>query len=313
MSRLLPPAALAVALAAACLKPDPPAPDVVARIGALPVRYAQFEEHLKRTVGDPDSVLASDVLSQLFDQFLDEEVLFRLAVDRGLVAAGAEPPRRPAIEALLAEDAAQGPSDAEVAAYYDRHRADFARPERVQLRQILTEDRSTAERALAEIKGGADFIDVARRLSLAPGASSGGLQGELARGDLPPAFADEIFRLAPREVSRIIPAEYGFHIFQVTERSAAEVVPLGEARAEIVAQLRRQRGDRRLAELVGQGRSRYNVEVYGRNLPFDYRGSYSNGSGRRGQPHRPAGQRPDRDALRLRAPQRRNGARDLAA
>lgn len=277
MSRLRPLTALLVALAAACLEPDPPAPDVVAQIGAQPVRYAQFEEHLRRTVGDPDSVLASDVLSQLFDQYLDEEILFRLAADRGLVVAGQESARRSAIEALLAAEADAEPSEAEIAAFYDRHRTEFARPERVQLRQILTEDRATAERALAEIERGADFALVARRLSRDPSAASGGLQGELARGDLPPAFADDIFRLAPGEVSRIIPAEYGFHIFQVTERSAAEVVPLAKARDEIVAQLRRQRGDRRLAELVGQGRSRYNVEVYGRNLPFDYRGSYSDG------------------------------------
>lgn len=278
MSRRLVLAGLLVVWAA-CLRPDPPAPDVVAQIGRQPVRYAQLEVHLKRTVGDADPVLASDVLSQLFDQYLDEEILFRLALDRGLVV-DEDPSRRSAIDALLAEGAAAEPGDAEVAAYYDRHRDEFDRPERVQLRQILTEDRAGAERALAEIKGGADFAEVARRLSRDPGASSGGLQGELSRGDLPPAFADEIFRLSPGEVSRIIPADYGFHIFQVTERFAAEPVPLAKARAEIVAQLRRQRGDRRLAELVQEGRNRYNVEVFGRNLPFDYRGSYSDGNDR---------------------------------
>jgi parvulin-like peptidyl-prolyl isomerase len=259
------------------MRPDPPAPDVVAQIGQQPVRYAQLEEHLKRTVGDSDSVLASDVLSQLFDQYLDEEILYRLAIDRGLVA-GADPSRRVAIDALLAEASEAEPSEAEVAAYYDLHRAEFDRPERVQLRQILTEDRAAAERALAEIKDGTDFGEVARSLSRDPSASSGGLQGELARGDLPPAFADEIFRLSAGEVSRIVAADYGFHIFQVTERFAAEVVPLAKARAEIVAQLRRQRGDRRLAELVQEGRNRYNVEVFSRNLPFDYRGSYSDGN-----------------------------------
>jgi parvulin-like peptidyl-prolyl isomerase len=75
-------------------------------------------------------------------------------------------------------------------------------------------------------------------------------------------------------VSGLVPAEYGFHIFQVTERRPAEVVPLAQARGEIVAKLRQQRADRLLRSLVQQARTRYNVVVYERNLPFGYEGSY---------------------------------------
>jgi O6-methylguanine-DNA--protein-cysteine methyltransferase len=265
---------LLLLLAAACQRTPPPSPDAVARIGDAEVRYAEFESYVTRTVGDA-GVLGSDVLSELFDQFLDEKLLTRLAVDRKLVrrAAGTAAPRR-AIDALLQRDLQQEPAPAEVARYYQAHQAEFSRPERVRVRQILTEDRGTAEKALHEIARGASFAEVARRLSRDPSAASGGDQGELARGDLPPAFAEVIFSLKPGQVSGLVPAEYGFHIFQVTARQPAEVVPLAEARGEIAAKLRQERADRLLRSLVQQARTRYNVEVYERNLPFGYEGFY---------------------------------------
>jgi len=265
---------LLLLLAAACQRAAPPAPDAVARIGDSEVRYSEFESYVTRTVGDA-GVLGSDVLSELFDQFLDERLLARLAVERRLMGekGAAAAPRR-AVDALLQHDLQREPGAAEVAHYYQAHRGEFSRPERVRLRQILTEDRGAAERALREIAAGAAFPEVARRLSRDPSAPTGGDQGELARGDLPPAFAEIIFNLQPGEVSGLVPADYGFHIFQVTARLPAEVVPLDEARGEIAGKLRQERADRLLRSLVRQARNRYNVVVYERNLPFGYEGSY---------------------------------------
>ena len=270
--------ALAILPLAGCQRQTaPPAPDAAARIGIEDVRYSDFEAYLKRTVSGTDGVLGSDVLSQLFDQFLEERLLVRLAIDRKVVR-GAEGTsgQRAAIEALLASRQPRDPaSAADVASYYEAHRQDFARPERVKLRQILTQDRATAERALKEISRGTDFAEVSRRLSRDPGATAGGYQGELSRQDLPPSFAEVIFGLKTGEVSRLVPADYGFHIFQVTEREPAQVISLDAARPEILSRLRQERADRLLQSLVQEARGRYNVVVNGRNLPFDYEGFYS--------------------------------------
>jgi hypothetical protein len=268
-------AALLVGLAIGCQREAPPGPDVAARIDGAEVRYAEFEDYVTRVAGDAEGGLASGVLSQLFDQFLDERLLERLAADRG-VARGRG--GRRAVDGLLAASLAAAPDEdeEEVARYYREHRGEFARPERVRLRQILTEDRAAAERAVAELAGGADFAVLARRVSRDPSSRAGGAQGELARHELPPAFADVIFALRPGEVSRIVPAGYGFHIFQVTARLPAEVVPLDQARGEIRERLRRERADRELAGLVRESREQYTVTVYERNLPFEYQGIYRN-------------------------------------
>jgi hypothetical protein len=260
----------------ACGRPEPPAPDVAARVGDQDVRYSEFEDYLERTADDSDSVLGSDVLSELFDQFLDEKILVRMAVDRKLlrVGKGTSGTPREAIDALLADGLQKEPTDQEVAAWYGAHRQEFVRPERVRLRQILTDDRASAERALQQLAAGADFAELARRLSRDPSAGTGGYQGELSRENLPPAFADVIFSLKPGEVSKVVPADYGFHVFQVMERFPAGVVPLDEARGEILERLRQERADRLLAGLVREGRTQYNVVVHRRNLPFNYQGSY---------------------------------------
>lgn len=264
--------AIPLLLFLACGRAEAP-PDVAATLGEEQVRYSEFESWMRRTVGDSEGVLASDVLSQLFDQFLDEKVLVRMAADAGLLPGG-EGGAREAKDALLEEGLTEEPVEAEVVRYYEAHRREFTRPERVRLRQILTEDRPAAERALQQLADGADFAELARQLSRDPSAATGGYQGELSREDLPPAFADVIFSLRPGEASPIVPAEYGFHIFQVVARSPAGVVPLEEARGEILERLRQEQADRHLAELVREGRSQYNVEVHARNLPFNYQGSY---------------------------------------
>ncbi len=288
LRRILASPALLPALAAACWlgaagcrqRPPQPAPDVAARIGASEIRYSEFQVYLSQSVGDADTVVASDVLSQLFDQFLDERLLLRLARDRGLVPAGAT--SRQAIDALLHAAGGAPPPEGEIAAWYQAHAQDYARPERVRLRQILTEDRRSAQQALAALQRGEDFAAVARRLSHDAGAAAGGYQGELARSDLPPAFVDAIFSLRPGQVSQILPAEYGFHLFQVLEKLPAEVVPLAAAHDQIADRLRRVRADRTVASLVQDARGRYNAKVYERNLPFEYEGSYR--ENRRSQP-----------------------------
>jgi parvulin-like peptidyl-prolyl isomerase len=263
---------VAALLAAGCGRgAPPPGPDVAARIAGADVRYEEFELYLRRNVGEGAGALASQALSRLLDEFLSEESLRRLAVDRGLVDPAAE--RAQAAEALLAAAPRPAPTAAEIAAFYAAHLADYERPERVELRQVLSEDRTAAERARRELAAGAPFATVVSRLGAA-GTSASGELGTLARDELPAAFADAVFGLRDGEVSPVLAAEYGFHVFQVVRRLPAETLPLEAARADVVRRLAGESADRAHRELVAAARSRYAVEVYDRNLPFNYRGAF---------------------------------------
>lgn len=267
---------LAMATLLACNEPlATTAPDSVARFAGREVAYDRFEEYLEQNLGGVDSALPSEVLSQLLDQFLDELLLAQLATERGL--ATPETPSRRAVMALLsAENARVEPGPESISTYYREHQGDFSRPERVRLAQILVEDRATAEEVLEALASGEDFAAVAERLSQAPGVESGGDQGELARGDLPPAFVEPIFSLSPGQTTPIVEADYGFHIFRVLEKRPAEELPLAAVEEEIREILRRQAADQRLSQLTREARNRYTPKVYERNVPFNYLGRYGN-------------------------------------
>ena len=247
------------------------APDVVARIDGREVRYAEFELYLKENSVVSKAVLGSDVLSGLFDQFLEEELLRRLAVEEGLVDEAA--PRRAAARTLLTELLAAEVTEEHVDAYYRSHPEEFRAPERVELRQLLVEDRSQAEMARSEWLAGSSYEELVRRYAGNPKAHRSS-EGQLAREDLPPVFADTIFSLELGEISEIVAADYGFHIFQVIRRMSAEVIPLEEVERTLRRRLSGLQADRELRRLVEEARGRFEVRIFKRNIPFNYRGLY---------------------------------------
>ena len=82
----------------------------------------------------------------------------------------------------------------------------------------LSERRARAEKALAQIKSGVDFRQVAASFSDAPDAVQGGTMGwrELAR--LPAIFAEAVKGLKNGEVSAVLRSPNGLHIVRVNER-----------------------------------------------------------------------------------------------
>jgi|CXWL01.1.fsa_nt_gi parvulin-like peptidyl-prolyl isomerase len=248
-------------------------PDTLARIGDHEVAVAEFSAYVEQQVGEEAPQLVPRVMSRLLDQFLDERLVVEGAVADGLVEAGVE--HRTALAALLKSAPLVEPSDDEVRRHYEAERAEYTLPERVRLAQMLIENRQRAEEALAELRRGADFAEVARRYSFDPNAPDGGLQGgQFAYADLPETFAARIFELEPGEITNVLSADFGFHIFKVTERLPGRVVPLEEAARSIRNRLREQKASAYVTEWVDEARRRYTVELYERNLPFAYQGRY---------------------------------------
>ena len=256
-----------------CRQLPPIAADVAVRIHGEELRYDQFETYLRDHLDATGPALDSEIQSRLFDQFLDQQLLIRLAVERGLVEPGVR--LRHAVEAVVASQPRTEWTEAQLRAYYHAHETDFRRSEEVALRQILVSDRDVAEQAHAAITAGESFARVAAQFSQEPNAQMGGEQGRLAREDLPAAYADLIFDLGAGEATGIVPADYGFHIFQVVERYPAELPSFQAVAGTIRQTLERQRVDELVAGFIDEARERYNVVVFRSNIPFDYQGDYA--------------------------------------
>lgn len=84
--------------------------------------------------------------------------------------------------------------------------------------------RARAEEALARIKAGQDFGQVAASYSEAADAMSGGLLEPRPADRLPTLYADAIASLKPGEVSGILRSPAGFHIVKLFERRGGSMV-----------------------------------------------------------------------------------------
>ena len=133
------------------------------------------------------------------------------------------------LPASLVTDSAVQVSDDEIRAFYGEHEEQFERQGRAVVtvlalrRQVTAADsaaaRQRAETLRAEIVGGADFADVARRESAdsASGAQGGDL-GRGARGRFVEEFESAAYALGPGQISQPVLTDFGYHLIRVDER-----------------------------------------------------------------------------------------------
>ena len=87
-----------------------------------------------------------------------------------------------------------------------------ASPEQIQAR------RARAEQALAQVKGGTDFRQVAASFSDAPDALQGGGMGWRDANRLPALFTDALQKMQSGEVTALLRSANGFHVLRLNER-----------------------------------------------------------------------------------------------
>jgi len=102
--------------------------------------------------------------------------------------------------------------------------------------------RESADRLIEQLKKGVDFAEIARQFSQSSTASSGGLLGWVAPGDLPPEIATAVQSLQPDTIAGPIRSEGGFHILKLLdERQLGESG--GQSRDDISTRIMRDRLD----------------------------------------------------------------------
>jgi len=139
----------------------------------------------------------------------------------------------------------------ELQAYYNQHQDEFRIPETVTVRHILIKtptpgpdgkvDQKAVDAAKAkaddiekQLKGGADFAELAKKYSEDPGsAQNAGLLPALKKGQTVPEFEQAAFNTPKGQMTGVIRTSYGFHIIKVEDRQSARLKPLDEVRAQI--------------------------------------------------------------------------------
>jgi peptidyl-prolyl cis-trans isomerase SurA len=162
----------------------------------------------------------------------------------------------------------------QVRRHYEANAERYSLAERVQLRMILIPvfpEAPPAEqahleafvRALhAELDGGADFGDMARRYSAGPGASEGGNLGWFERGQMVKPLEDVAFRLPAGALSSPIRNSAGFSILKVEAREGHVPQPFEAVEAQIREELYQAALVRRYEDWLQNGlRETHHVEI----------------------------------------------------
>ena len=142
------------------------------------------------------------------------------------------------------------PTDAELQSLYRSSPDKFQLPERVKIRHILLKSDASNDKEVKakiddlekQLKGGADFAELAKKVSQDPGsATKGGDLDYVVRGQTVKEFEAAAFSLPVNQISEPVKTTYGYHILQVQEKQPARTIGFDEARPVLIGQIRQRK------------------------------------------------------------------------
>ncbi len=237
-----------------------------------------LDEARKLSVQVPDEDV-EERISELRDSYDNEEEFLAALRDAGESLSDLREKTRNQIMArysaqskLMALEEEIVVSEDSILQYYQDNMDEYERPERVRVRQIFLLSRPSTderERALArleelriEIEAGADFAELAKLHSQAPGADKGGIIGWQERGDLVPVLDEPAFSLQVGVTSEVLQTAGGVHLLRVDEHQEVSHATFEEVRLTIEPEIRTKLAEDRYYKWLGDLRGRSRVRIF---------------------------------------------------
>jgi len=274
---------------------------VVLKIEESTYFNSDFEDYLQSLFGNDYDEFSLASLSRLFDDFVDEKIYSHAAREKGITLSieeqktylaklsretflgqGANPVGqdefathldRLRIEKYMAQQIEDiEVTDQEVKEYYEQHKREFLRPERVGVSQILLHTEDKAIEILEKVKDTTEetFREVARNESKGVEAPKGGDMGIFEMGQLPFEMEKVIFSLKTGDISPVVESAYGYHIFRLDEKYNPELVSEELAVDEIRMKIMNQKIKQALVEHLNRLKTQFQWGSYPSNLSFEY-------------------------------------------
>lgn len=150
-------------------------------------------------------------------------------------------------------------SDAQITAYYERNRDQFAVPERRDLEVILTRTEAQANEAKRAVEsGGMSWAEAARDFSTdAISRGNGGRLAGVARGQQDRALDTAAFNAREGVIVGPVRGQFGWYIVRVTGITEAKQNSLEESRAQIRQLLEQEGGTQKLNTFAREFQERW--------------------------------------------------------
>ena len=122
-------------------------------------------------------------------------------------------------------------SNKEIKSYYDANIEEFKIPEQVKLRQVVVKTQIEIERLQEQLKKGEKLAAIAKKFSIAPESENEGLVGWVEKGSL--EVFDKAFSMPKGRRSGIEKSPFGFHIFEVVDKTRPRTLKMSEVSEQI--------------------------------------------------------------------------------
>jgi foldase protein PrsA len=206
-----------------------------------------FDEQKKQTFPKPAD----------YDKFLkdsgqtNEDVLMRVRLD--------------ALSNKIRDKVTKGKdqvSDAAIADYYNKNKAQFSQPERRDLSIVLTKTEAKAKEAKAALDSGQPFKKVAKQYSIDDASKAqGGKLPAVAKGQQEKAFDTAIFSAPKGKVTGPVKTQFGYYVFKVDKVTKASQQTLEQAKTTIKQVLASQSQQKALDSFVKDFRSKWKAKT----------------------------------------------------
>jgi peptidyl-prolyl cis-trans isomerase SurA len=155
------------------------------------------------------------------------------------------------------------PSRQEARKYYDEHKKEFQSQGVVHLSQILIstekhkpdEAKKRADSALAELKSGTRFSEVAKKYSDGPAAEQGGDIGMLKTNTLAPSIAAIVDKLDTNDTSSLVETKSGYLILKLMERFSPGIPKFEEVEQRVNEMIYNQKMQPKMREYLKELRT----------------------------------------------------------
>jgi foldase protein PrsA len=154
-------------------------------------------------------------------------------------------------------------TDAQVDAYYNSHKSQFATQERRNVRIVLTKTKDKAQQAKSALQSGQSWKSVAKKYSIdqATKNKGGELQGGVAKGQQEKALDTALFAADKGKLTGPVKTQFGWYVFQVEKITPGKQQSLDESKANIKQQLITQQQNNALKKFGDDYRKRYKAET----------------------------------------------------
>ena len=188
----------------------------------------------------------SNIRHQMTQDLIDQELMVQEASAKKIEStkeykdAIHAATRQVLVNTLVAKQLAPKVTEAEVKAFYNRHKIRFSTDE-VHAQHILLATQKEAEQILAEVKKpGVDFQKVAETRSIDPSAkNTRGDVGFFSRTLFDQAFTDAAFGASLGDIVGPVKTAFGWHVIKVIDRKIGKQLDFVEVEQRVRSELQR--------------------------------------------------------------------------